>query len=146
MLMTIARVADDIARYDLKKLTDDRTIIRQKTGEDFVEREANGRLLLDINGAAILCGYADLRNAGYPVKLAGTIMSRIRSAMQEHPEANQFVNVTLENGFNFTVAADTVDLSSGFNSGGYVSHAVTIDVRNLRERVRRAMEAENVAA
>jgi len=140
MLMTIAKVAEDIARYDLKKLTDDRTILRRETGDDFLERETNGRLILNIDDAAVLCGYADLRRAGYPVKLAGTMMSRIRTAMLATPEADQLMTVTLENGGTFTLDASTLELGSGYNSGGYITNAFLFDVRNYRERVQRAID------
>jgi hypothetical protein len=141
MQMTIAKVAEDIAQYDLKKLTDDRTILRRETGDDFLERETNGRLILNVDDAALLCGYADLRRAGYPVKLAGTIMSRIRTAMLATPEADQLMTVTLENGGTFTLDAATLDLSSGYNSGGYITSALLFDVRNYRQRVQRAIDA-----
>ena len=141
MLMTIAKVAEDIANYDVKKLTDDRTIFRRETGGDFLERGTNGRLILNIDDAAVLCGYADLRRAGYPVKLAGTIMRRIRTAMLAAPEADQLITVTLENGGTFTLDASTLALSSGHNSGGYITNAFLFDVRNYRERVQRAIDA-----
>lgn len=149
-LISFERAAVEIAGFpSIKPLVDASYNLKKETGgeEDFIERHHQGPAVrLSVDATALICGAKHLVDAGYPLKFAALIMSRVRTAMQEHPDANQFVNVTLENGFNFTIAADTVDLSSGFNSGGYVSHFVTIDIRNLRERVRRAMEAENVAA
>jgi hypothetical protein len=51
------------------------------------------------------------------------------------------VTVKLENGFEFTVPADAVDIRSGVNSGGRVVSAMIFDCRNARERVIRAIEA-----
>ncbi|MBA3511840.1 MAG: hypothetical protein H0T81_08045 [Sphingomonas sp.] len=139
--MTLAKACEGIAAYDLKKLSDDRTILRRETGEDFITPPELGRLNLDLDDAAAVCGYADLRRAGYPVKLAGTIMSRVRTAMREYPEADQLTTVLLDNGFTFTLPSASLDLASGFNSGRYVVAATLIDVRNVRERVQRVIEA-----
>jgi hypothetical protein len=68
-------------------------------------------------------------------------MSRIRTAMLAAPEADQLMTVTLENGGTFTLDASTLDLSSGYSSGGYITNAFLFDVRNYRERVLRAIEA-----
>jgi hypothetical protein len=137
MNLTRERAAE-IAAYKPKWLTDDSYILRKETGEDII---GDDRKVLSIDDALILCGYADLRRAGYPVKLAGTIMSRIRTAMLANPEADTLVTVTLENGGTFTLDAGTVDLSSGYSSGGYVATTFLFHVRNYRERVRRAIEA-----
>jgi hypothetical protein len=137
MNLTRERAAE-IAAYKPKWLTDDSYILRKETGEDIIGDE---RKVLSVDDALILCGYADLRRAGYPVKLAGTIMSRIRTAMLANPEADTLVTVTLENGGTFTLDAGTVDLSSGYSSGGYVATTFLFHVRNYRERVRRAIEA-----
>lgn len=142
MLMTLARACDqDFANYDLKKLIDDRTILRRETGEDFLTPGDNGRLALDIDDAAVLCGYADLRRVGYPVKLAGLIMSRIRTAMQANPGVAQLVTVSLQNGFSFTMSSEDISLTSGYSAGGYITTALLFDARNYRERVQRAIEA-----
>jgi hypothetical protein len=137
MNLTRERAAE-IAAYKPKLLTDDSYILRKETGEDILGDE---RKVLTVDDALILCGYADLRRAGYPVKLAGAIMSRIRTAMLAAPEADQLMTVTLENGGTFTLDAATLDLTSGYNSGGYIAHAFLFDIRNYRQRVLRAIEA-----
>jgi hypothetical protein len=137
MNLTRERAAE-IAAYKPKWLTDDSYILRKETGEDILGDE---RKVLTVDDALILCGYADLRRAGYPVKLAGAIMSRIRTAMLAAPEADQLMTVTLENGGTFTLDAATLDLTSGYNSGGYVTSAFLFDVRNYRQRVLRAINA-----
>jgi hypothetical protein len=137
MLITREKAAE-IAGYKPKWITDDSYILRKELGEDIFGDE---RKALSIDGGVVICGYVDLRNAGYPVKLAGTIMSRIRTAMLANPEADTLVTVTLENGGTFTLDAGTVDLSSGYSSGGYVATTFLFHVRNYRERVRRAIEA-----
>jgi hypothetical protein len=139
--MTLAKVCDDIAIYDLKKLTDDRTILRRETGFDFIMRADNGRLILDHDDAAAVTGYADLRRAGYPVKLAGSIMARIRAAMLDDPDEPQHTVVLLGNGSTFNLPSSQLDLTTGINSGSYVVAATLVDVRNLRERVQRAIDA-----
>lgn len=153
MLMTLAKACEDIAAYDLKKLTDDRTILRRETGQDFITRESSGRLTLDQDDVAALILYAEMRRAGQPVKFAGVFVSRIRAAMRDYPDADQIISATLENGSSFALPADGVDLTSGYTSGSYLLTATLIDVRNLRQRVQRAVdayepgiEAENVAA
>lgn len=147
MRMTLARgceIADD---YPPSHLIDERVTVRRECGHDFLTQVPAGKaLVLDLDDAAALCGYADLRRAGYPVKLAGTITGRIRAAMRDYPDADQFVSVMLENGNTFTLPAEMLDLASGYNSGGYIVTATLIDVRNLRERVRRATEVEDAAA
>lgn len=143
MNVTLAR-ACDIAGYSQPHLIDERVVIRRECGDDIITQVPIGRpLALDIDDVAALCLYADLRNAqhSYPVKLAGLIASRIRTAMRANPRSNQLITVTLANGFGFTLPADNVDLSSGFNTGGFVSTALLVDVRNYRERVERAIEA-----
>jgi hypothetical protein len=137
MLITREKAAE-IAGYKPKWITDDSYILRKELGEDIFGDE---RKALSIDGGVVICGYVDLRNAGYPVKLAGTIMSRIRTAMLATPEADQLMTVTLENGGTFTLDAATLDLSSGYNSGGYITSALLFDVRNYRQRVQRAIDA-----
>jgi hypothetical protein len=138
--MTLEK-ACEIAAYKPKWLIDDSYIVRKETGEDFIEREAHGKPTLGIDGAAVLCGYVDLRNAGYPVKLAGAIMGRVRTAMRDYPEADQITIVLLANRSVFAVPTSQLDLSSGYTSGSYLVAATLIDVRNLRERVQRAIKA-----
>ncbi|WP_395624256.1 hypothetical protein [Sphingomonas daechungensis] len=123
-----------------KIVIDDRVTIRQVTGGlDLVTNAEGG---CDTDDEATLHGYHDLRRAGYPVKLAGTIMSRIREAMREHPGEPLYTVVLLANGFTFTLPSSMLDLSSGYTSGNFVVSAMTIDCRNLRERV---IEVEDVA-
>jgi hypothetical protein len=144
MFMTLARACDpDFADYDLKKLTDDRTILRRETGLDFITPGDNGRLALDLDDVAALCGYADLRRAKlrYPVKLAGSIMSRVRDAMRAYPDEAQFTVVQLANGSVFTLPTSKLDLSSGYTSGSCLLAATIIDARTLRDRVQQAIEA-----
>ena len=89
--------------------------------------------------------FIDLRRDGYPVRLAGSIASRLRRAMLEHPEAYALTIVTLENCNRFALPADTLDLSTGWNSGGAIREALTIDTRNLRRRIQQLIEARDEA-
>ena len=137
MPLTRERAAE-IASYQPKWVTDDSYILRKELGEDIFGDE---RRALDNDDVVVLCGYADLRRAGYPVKLAGLIMSRIRTAMQANPAAAQLVTVSLQNGFSFTMCSEDIDLTGGFSAGGFITTALLFDVRNYRERVTRAIEA-----
>jgi hypothetical protein len=133
----------EIAGYDEKKLTDDRTILRRDTGVDFIKAQGalGVPLIADRDDVAATILYAAVRDAGQPVKLAGLTAARIRDAMQAHPEADQLTIVTLENRFTFTLPCDPLDLRDGDTSGGKVVTATMVDVRNLRGRVQRAVDA-----
>jgi hypothetical protein len=143
MQMTLVRACEIADSYPRKRLVDELVLVRSATAdaEDFITRSATGRLTPDLDDAAALCGYADLIRAGYPVKLAGAIISRIRTAMRAYPQADQLITVTVQNGFSFTMPADALDLSSGFVSGGYIATAFLFEARNYRERVQRAIDA-----
>ena len=85
--------------------------------------------------------FMDLRAEGYPVRIAGTLASRLREAIRLHPAADQLTLVTLNNGNRFALPADTLDLTGGFTSGCAVREAVMVDARNLRERVKSLIDA-----
>lgn len=86
--------------------------------------------------------FMDLRAEGYSVRIAGTFATRLREAIRLHPAADQLTLATLENGNRFALPADKLDLTSGFSSGCAVREAATVDVRNLRARVLRLIEAD----
>lgn len=86
--------------------------------------------------------FLTLRSESWPVKLAGAVASRLWDAIQANPSADQITLVSLTNGNRFAMPTDKLDLSSGFNSGSTVRDALTIDVRQLRARVARLIEAE----
>ena len=85
--------------------------------------------------------FMDLRAEGYPVRIAGALASRLRSALRFHPDAPQLTLVTLENGNRFALPADALNLTDGFTSGCAVREAVMVDARNLRERVQSLIDA-----
>lgn len=76
-----------------------------------------------------------LLGEGAKVKNAGPLAQRLRAAMEAHPDADRLTLVTLMNGNRFAAPTDTLDLSTGYNSGGAVREALTVHVANLRERV-----------
>lgn len=82
-----------------------------------------------------------LRETGFPIKLAGAYASRLHRAITAHPDADRLALVTMENGNRFAVPAENIDLSSGYSSGGAVRETLIVDVRNLRARVARMIEA-----
>ncbi len=143
MQLSLERACEIAGDYPRKRLIDELVLVRSATADadDFMTRSETGRLIPDLDDAAALCGYADLIRVGYPVKLAGIAMSRVRAAMRDWPSADQIVTVTLENGKTFALPADKVDVASGYTSGGYIFAANLVDVRNLRERVTRAIAA-----
>lgn len=85
--------------------------------------------------------FMDLRREGFPVRLAGSIATRLRAAMREHPEADQLTLVTMMNGNRFAVPTAELDLANGWTSGGPVREATMIDVRNVRARINQLVEA-----
>lgn len=136
MKMTFRKLCE-YSGWDLKKAVDDRA-----NGANFIELGENGRLVCDQDDCAAAIFYTDQRAAGQTVKVAGAAATRLRAVMREQPEADQLTMVSLENGSSFTLPTAGLDLSSGYNSGGYVRSAVMVDVRNLRARVRRAVDAD----
>jgi hypothetical protein len=106
-----------------------------------VPEAAAGLRFWDVDDLAAERFFMDLRACGYPVKLAGSIATRLRRAMREYPEADQLSMVALENGNRFALPTATLELTSGWSSGARVRDALIIDARNLRERMRRVIEA-----
>lgn len=140
--LALDRALELADRYPRKSLVDELIIIRgDNDNEDFLTRSPTGRFKLDIDDVVALIRYVELRSDGYPVKLAGRLATTLRAAMRNYPEAEQIISVKLGNGFEFTLPADTVDLTTGLNSGSYVVAATLVDARNLRERVQRAIDA-----
>jgi hypothetical protein len=90
--------------------------------------------------------FMELRRDAYSVRVAGAIATRLRLGMHAYPEADQLTLVRCENGNAFALPTDTLDLSTGWNSGAPVREALTIEVRNLKERVSRRIEAHDEAA
>lgn len=125
-------------------------------GHEFFDRQAesdmaaHGGFRPEPYAGQTLYGMADLialdrqlslREEGFPVRLAGDHARRLHNAMTAHPEAERLALVTLDNGFRFALPADEVDLASGYTSDALIREAVLIDVRNLRERIGRMIEA-----
>jgi hypothetical protein len=86
--------------------------------------------------------FLDHRADGYPVKLAGQMATRLREGMHRDPDADQLTIVRLENGSTFTMATNALDLRTGFISGSYVRTALTVDVRQYRERIQRLIASD----
>jgi hypothetical protein len=86
--------------------------------------------------------FLDHREDGYTVKIAGRLATRLRDGMKAHPDADQLTILRLANGSTATLPTASLDLTSGYTSGSYVRTALTIDVRNYRERVQRLIEAD----
>lgn len=135
MLMTFGKLCE-YSNWDLKKAGDDRA-----NGADFI-RSTGSRIVCDQDDCAAAIFYTDQRAAGHTVKVAGAATARLRAAMRDHADADQLTIVTLLSGASFAAPTPTLDLGSGFTSGSYVATALTVDVRNLRERVRQAVEAD----
>lgn len=85
--------------------------------------------------------YLDSRRDGLTRELAGRLASKLWSGMEEYPGADQLTIVKLENGSTSILSTASLDLSTGFVSGGNVATALLIEVRGLRERVARAIDA-----
>lgn len=105
--------------------------------------EGNGNLRLwsvEADAPAELY-FTCLRDDNYTVRVAGALASRLHRAMTAHPDADRIALVTLENGNRFGLPADQVNLASGFSSGVPVRETLIVDVRNLRSRIERMIEA-----
>jgi len=137
-LMTLRKLCQ-LAGLDYKKFIDDRA-----AGADFIENNAAGRAVCDSDDCAAAFAYANGREAGLTRAVAGLTAKRLRQAMRDYPDADQLTIVSLENGKVFTHPTASLDLSTGFNSGSYLAHAATHDVRNLRRRVEQAIADEPV--
>lgn len=85
--------------------------------------------------------YLEARREGLTREVAGKRASLLWNGMQAHPDADQLTIVRLENGATSILPTATLDLSNGFVSGQNVATALMIDVRGLRERVARAIDA-----
>lgn len=85
--------------------------------------------------------FMDLREERYTVRIAGALASRLRRAMASHPKADRLALVTLDNGNRFAVPVESFDLASGYSSGSPIRDALIVDVRNLRARLARMIEA-----
>lgn len=137
MKMTFRRLCE-YTGWDFKKAGDDRA-----SGADFIKPpEGSTRIVCDQDDCAAAFLYVDLRRAGQTVRVAGAAANRIRTAMRDHPEADQLTTVEMENGNRFTLPSADLDLTSGYTSGSPVSSATMVDVRNLRARVECAVAAD----
>lgn len=100
-----------------------------------------GQVQYGVTELVVLAMQQDRRADGWPVRLAGEFAARLHRAMTAHPEADRLALVTLENGNRFAVPADSIDLTSGYSSGAPVREALIVDVRNLRARIERMIDA-----
>lgn len=108
----------------------------------FTPDTQDGFRLWDLDDMAAGLDFIDGRKAGQTVKLAGIAASRLRRGMLDHPTADQLTVLTLENGYTSIHPTASLDLSTGYVGGGYVATATMIDVRNLRARIQRAIDAD----
>lgn len=123
--------------WDRKKMGDDIA-----TGHLGFVPPADGRRLWSIDDAAAALFYVDEIGAGQSVRLAGIAATKLRESMRINPDADQLTIVTLENGSTATLPTATLDLSTGYLSGGFMRIALTVNVSLLRERIERAIAAE----
>jgi hypothetical protein len=86
--------------------------------------------------------FYDFRLDGLTVRAAARIANKIWEGIQMHPVADQMVIVTLENGSTSVHPVEAVDLRSGFIGGVHMASALIVDVRNLRARIDRAVQAD----
>jgi hypothetical protein len=134
--MTFRKVCE-YTGWDYSKAGDDRL-----NGADFIAHSGSGRIVCDQDDCAAAFLYVDMRRAGHTVRVAGAAANRIRTAMRDHPEADQLTTVEMENGNRFTLPSADLDLTSGYTSGSPVTSATMVDVRNLRARVECAVAAD----
>jgi len=92
--------------------------------------------------AAVALFYLDQRKANHTVKVAGAAAARLLRGINDHPTADQLTALMLENGSTSIHPTASLDLSTGYVGGGFVATATMIDVRNLRARIQRAIDAD----
>lgn len=102
-------------------------------------RDADMRWSEDRMLAAL--AYLDWRRDGLKREVAGKLASILWTGIQAHPNADQLTIVKLENGSYSIHSTADLDLSTGYMSGGNVATAMMIEVRGLRERMTRAIDA-----
>ncbi|HEU0045230.1 hypothetical protein [Sphingomonas sp.] len=95
-----------------------------------------------LDGGAVALFFLEQRKAGQTVKVAGAAATRLGRGMLDHPTADQLTALTLENGSTSIHPTASLALASGYVGGGYVATATMIDVRNLRARIQRAIDAD----
>ncbi len=133
-----------IAGLNKKKLSDDRCIMRREFGRDFLPTARIGQpLLCSMADCVALMLYADFRRDGYPVKVAGVIASHFRAAIREFPNADQLTAIKLSNGATFVRPTDDKRLEAEFRAGRHIATELTINIDDLRERVRRGAESRH---
>jgi hypothetical protein len=124
--------------WDRKNQSDD-----VATGHcQFVPGTQDGFRFWDMDDLAVGQYYIFERRGGKTVKLAGQSATRLRCGMRDHPTADQLTVLTLENGSTSIHPTAALDLASGYVGGGFVATATLIDVRNLRARLQRAIDAD----
>jgi hypothetical protein len=92
--------------------------------------------------AAVALFYLIQCEAGLTVKTAGRWATKLWEGVQMHPDQDQLTLLTLENGATSIHPAGSVDLASGYVGGGFIVTALTVDLRNLRDRLEKAVEQE----
>lgn len=130
--------ACELLGWDRKVQADDKA-----TGHcGFIPKSEAGFCIWDVTALVAGQHYSDCRAAGHTVKQAGQTATRLLAGMRDNPEADQLTILTLENGNKSILPTSEIDLSTGFISGGYLATALMIDVRNLKVRVQRAIDAD----
>ena len=86
--------------------------------------------------------YLEQRRSGLTVRVAGNSASRLFEGMLAHPDADQLTEIELENRSLSILPTPMLDLSTGQVSGGFVRVANMIDVRNLKNRLQRLIDAD----
>lgn len=120
--------------WDRQQMADDKATKALGFAPTIGEPWCEGRM-----AAALL--YLDQRAAGLTREHAGRLATHIWTGMVAHPDADQLTLVVIENGSASVHSTASLDLGSGYICGGYLATALVVDVRNLRARVQRAVEA-----
>jgi hypothetical protein len=86
----------------------------------------------------------ELRELGCKPREANQRASRFLDAMDQYPNEERLTCFKLENGATRILPSKGLDLSTGFNSGGYVVSGIEFSILNIREIIEKKLAAHPV--
>lgn len=88
--------------------------------------------------------YQEFLELGCKPRDANKLASRFQDALDQYPNEERLTLFKLENGATRILPSKGLDLSTGFNSGGYVLSAIEFSILNIREIIEKKLAAHPV--
>lgn len=88
--------------------------------------------------------YQELLELGCKPRDANHLASRFQDAMDQYPNEERLTLFKLENGATRILPSKELDLSTGFNSGGYIVSGIEFSILNIREIIEKKLAAHPV--